>query len=289
MRGDDMGRLSSYDIGTIGELELYNLVKSFKFWFKGGKLLRNLYLVKSDNSTTEIDMIYISKKGIFVFESKNYNGCISGTETDDYWSVVYPNNVVHKFYNPIKQNNGHILSLRSIVGWDIPIYSIIVFSDNSRLNVQNSYNSSIFVVQRYEISRTLGYIWNRMGSVVSKKEINRIYNQLYYTTVVTEDRKREHIKNVQEIQRKYNQDINTDFSDLNPPQQGILSHVDIGKYESRKVCPKCGKGLVLRTAGKGKNQGQQFYGCMGYPHCKYTESTDPYGLNALMGSYKNKK
>ena len=34
-------------------------------------------------------------------------------------------------------------------------------------------------------------------------------------------------------------------------------------------CPRCGKELVLRVAKKGENAGRQFYGCSGFPHCRY--------------------
>ncbi|NOU37014.1 MAG: four helix bundle protein [Kiritimatiellaceae bacterium] len=34
------------------------------------------------------------------------------------------------------------------------------------------------------------------------------------------------------------------------------------------ACPQCGKPTVLRTAKSGKNAGQQFWGCTGYPDCK---------------------
>ena len=33
-------------------------------------------------------------------------------------------------------------------------------------------------------------------------------------------------------------------------------------------CPQCGKPMVLRTAKQGKNAGQSFWGCTGYPDCK---------------------
>ncbi len=36
------------------------------------------------------------------------------------------------------------------------------------------------------------------------------------------------------------------------------------------VCPRCGKPMVLRTAKQGKNAGQLFWGCTGYPDCKAT-------------------
>ena len=40
------------------------------------------------------------------------------------------------------------------------------------------------------------------------------------------------------------------------------------------ICPKCGSELVLRTANKGKNAGKCFWGCSGFPKCKYTQDID---------------
>lgn len=34
------------------------------------------------------------------------------------------------------------------------------------------------------------------------------------------------------------------------------------------VCKKCGTPMVLRTAKKGDNKGQEFYGCSNYPKCR---------------------
>lgn len=38
--------------------------------------------------------------------------------------------------------------------------------------------------------------------------------------------------------------------------------------DDSKVCPDCGKEMVLREAKRGPNKGQQFWGCYGYPECK---------------------
>ena len=35
-------------------------------------------------------------------------------------------------------------------------------------------------------------------------------------------------------------------------------------------CPKCGSKMVLRTARRGYNIGNQFYGCSNYPQCNAT-------------------
>jgi restriction system protein len=34
------------------------------------------------------------------------------------------------------------------------------------------------------------------------------------------------------------------------------------------LCPKCGEGMLLRTSRKGKNAGDEFWGCSRYPKCR---------------------
>lgn len=40
---------------------------------------------------------------------------------------------------------------------------------------------------------------------------------------------------------------------------------------SANLCPKCGGELVLKTAQKGSNPGQKFWGCSNFPRCRYTK------------------
>lgn len=40
--------------------------------------------------------------------------------------------------------------------------------------------------------------------------------------------------------------------------------------DSVPVCPKCGVPMVLRTAKRGENAGEKFYGCPNYPKCRET-------------------
>lgn len=39
-----------------------------------------------------------------------------------------------------------------------------------------------------------------------------------------------------------------------------------------QICPRCGKELVLRTAKRGERAGRQFYGCSGFPKCRYVKN-----------------
>ena len=47
-----------------------------------------------------------------------------------------------------------------------------------------------------------------------------------------------------------------------------------GTSAALRVCPKCGKPMVLRTARNGANAGTRFWGCAGYPACKGTRVAD---------------
>ena len=66
--------------------------------------------IQNKNGSTQIDHVIISVYGIFVIETKNYSGWIMGGEKSDQW---IKNMYGHKyyFYNPIKQNYGHISAL----------------------------------------------------------------------------------------------------------------------------------------------------------------------------------
>ncbi|MDD3123239.1 MAG: DNA topoisomerase, partial [Candidatus Izemoplasmatales bacterium] len=49
-------------------------------------------------------------------------------------------------------------------------------------------------------------------------------------------------------------------------------------YDTHVECPECHKGTLLeRTAKKGKNKGNKFYGCSSYPKCKFVSPLKPSG------------
>ena len=58
---------------------------------------------------------------------------------------------------------------------------------------------------------------------------------------------------------------------LNPNESSTPSQPVITEPQSDKpLCPKCGSEMVLRTAKRGSNQGDQFWGCPNYPQCHGT-------------------
>lgn len=56
----------------------------------------------------------------------------------------------------------------------------------------------------------------------------------------------------------------------NTTTQKELSRDSAESILVKTLCPSCGAEMVLRTAQKGSNAGQQFLGCSKYPRCKGT-------------------
>ena len=46
------------------------------------------------------------------------------------------------------------------------------------------------------------------------------------------------------------------------------------RFASTTMCPKCGGALALRTTKSGAGAGSQFYGCSGFPKCRYVKKLE---------------
>ena len=94
--------------------------------------LMNSITLPTGNGTTQIDHILISRFGVFVIESKHYNGWIFGNASNPKWTqvVFYKKN---RFQNPIHQNYKHVMTVRDILDF-LPaedVRSVVVFTGNA--------------------------------------------------------------------------------------------------------------------------------------------------------------
>ena len=83
------------DKGVYGEYLTYNILRKMD-----GEILTNLYIPKN-NTTTEIDLVFINKTGMYVIESKNYSGKIYGSKENKYWMQILDNKKRNRFYSQI--------------------------------------------------------------------------------------------------------------------------------------------------------------------------------------------
>ena len=296
--------------GRYGEYLTYKHLKHFET--NGAKFLFNIYIPKENGETTEIDVLMICSKGVFVFESKNYSGWIFGNETQKSWYQTLPKGIgrshKEKFYNPIMQNRSHIKHLTAILGEQVPMQSIIVFSNRCTLKSIQIKDSDINVIKRCDVAPVVSDICNQTyTNLLSESDITNLYNKLYPYTQVDDVTKAKHIVNIHNnlnphpIQQNTSIDISatqtepiqttvieqakvnniaqsqtatiqTQINVINPKEEAPkLLTPDNTKLQTLK-CPKCGDNLVLRTATKGANAGKHFYGCSNYPKCKYIQN-----------------
>ena len=259
------------DLGRYGEYLTYKQLKHYEA--DGAQFLFNLYIPKGNGETTEIDVLMIHKKGLFIFESKNFSGWIFGDEKKKYWYQTLPSGRggSHKesFYNPIMQNQSHIKHLKAFLGEPIPTWSFVVFSNRCTLKDVHINSPDIRVVYRHELVQMVdAFCYHTAKDSLTDVVIYRLYNQLSPYTQVDEATKQQHIY---DIHNKRN---------LQPTQRPVESihkpaatHIVAPTREAPQgaKCPKCNGELVMRTATKGANAGHRFLGCANYPKCKYVQ------------------
>lgn len=269
------------DVGKYGEYLIYKKLRNFETDL-GAKFLFNVYIPKENGDTTEIDVIMICSKGIFVFESKNYSGWIFGNESQRNWTQVLPKgrgrSNKEKFFNPIMQNRGHIKHLKSLVGEDIPMRSIIAFSERCTLKEITVTSTDVSVINRYSVAQVVTTLFNQYPNALDTEKVDSIYNILYPFSQVDELAKQQHIQNIK------NNITPQPVVTVAPATPEIISETvaeetepTITPSEETPIlkCPKCNGELVLRTAKRGENKGNSFYGCSNYPKCKYIQEYTP--------------
>jgi hypothetical protein len=197
----------------------------------------NDVLIRTARGSVQIDHIIISTYGIFVIETKNYDGWIHGNENSEYWTQsIYK--MKTKFRNPIKQNWAHIYALKEILSdFGQAIYHpIIVFAGDAELK---NISSTVPVIYHHQIPQT---IMDKKGIPnLSTDQIKNIKYKLNEMNIKDKKARKEHIHQVKNNIKK--------------------------RKESEKslICIRCGGNLVVREGQYGK-----FYGCSNYPKCRYT-------------------
>ena len=76
------------DIGRKGENKIARKLAWSNTFGKPGLTLNNVYVPRKDGRSSEIDLLYITRKGIIVVESKNYSGYIFGDENNKNWTAT---------------------------------------------------------------------------------------------------------------------------------------------------------------------------------------------------------
>lgn len=198
------------DPGAFGEYLIYEELNSG--YLNGyGKILQNIY-IPYNGRTSEIDVLLIHEKGIFVFESKNYSGWIFGSANQINWTQSLNRQTKTKFYNPIKQNATHIKAISKYLGINEKIMkSIIVFSNQCELKKVPSNTEYYTITRLYNLIDIMIKELDSRENILSMQDIDSIETKLEPLTNVSEEKKIKHIQDVQYYQNN-NQPNNKKYS-----------------------------------------------------------------------------
>lgn len=165
------------------------------------KVLLNAYIPTDDNNRTEIDIIFLHETGVYVLESKNYSGWIYGREQDKTWTQTFKNGKKFHFYNPIKQNKGHIKALKNYLEQiaEESFKSFIIFSERCTLKNITVDSPDIRVLNRQQLVEFMKKEIQSSPMIFTKKQIDDMYRQLKPCCRVADDIKQSHIQRVHRL------------------------------------------------------------------------------------------
>lgn len=181
------------DAGSSGEQIIYITLRD-KIHIPEKQILRNVYVPTIDGKTSEIDILVISRKGLLIFECKNYAGNIYGDMKRKRW-VQYLGKQKNYFYNPFLQNKNHVKHLKKYLEQfgDLPSISFVTTISRGKWKVRNLGPNDYF----------LGYnchlidIYNAMpNSDLMQRHYTAIMNKLVPLSRPNEEIRERHIRNI---------------------------------------------------------------------------------------------
>ena len=207
-----------------------------------GRLPHDLFVVFNDvilptgDGTTQVDHVVVADQGIFVIETKNYQGAIYGNDHASEW-YQYLGDQKYPLHNPVHQNYGHVKSLSSNLQLPESVFvPIVVFPNQTKLNIETQNT----VLHSYELA---DYIRNYTSAfLLTEEQMNRACEALRNAKSFDPTVRQDHIRQVQEKIREKDEKI------------------------AAGICPRCGGKLIQKNGQYGS-----FYGCSNYPRCQYTK------------------
>ncbi len=269
-------RGKSKRIGRQGEHRVAKFLNALK---RKDNILLNDIIISSDNGrTSQIDHILVSKRGIFVIETKSFQGRIVGSEHAQYWTQ-HLSSQSRNFYNPLRQNKSHIKTLHKLFpefNSDL-FFSIIVFTEAWRLDIKAD---EIVIPRRFlpdkVISRTFipseqrKKHWWKPGKEVVLDEMECVTNLDYLKQQIE---RKDKILSREEIEEIAERIKDAEMKSRKVQKEHVRYAKDTADKITREIkngiCPRCGSRLFVR---KGKNG--DFVACENYPDCKFTCSID---------------
>lgn len=114
----------------------------------------NNVILKTDSGWARVDHIVVSKYGLFMVETKNNEGRISGNRSGAQWIEVLYNNKL-RFQNPVRQTYMNTKSLADFLDIDHNlVHTVVVFGGKGRFKTLMPENILSNIYAQYTRSKT---------------------------------------------------------------------------------------------------------------------------------------
>lgn len=245
-------------------------------------VLHDLYIKTASGLSAQIDFLVVAPKCIYIIECKNLFGNIEINSNGDFIRTISYGKRSYKegIYSPITQNERHMNVLKEIRGENKNFLSRAfrnaIFDDFFK-GVVVLANPKTVVNDRYakkevknKVIRADQLIKFIKDAESQSKELSSSPKEMLscaqsYLDLNIEERP-EYIEKFEELVREIG------GSEAAPVKVTVEQESSTQEAKTLLVCPRCGSPLVLRTAKKGDNAGNQFYGCGSFPKCRYIQN-----------------
>ncbi|EEK48429.1 hypothetical protein bcere0002_46080 [Bacillus cereus ATCC 10876] len=156
-------------------------------------MLHNVTVYTEFGDTTQIDHIVIAETGVFVVETKNYEGWIYASEKAARWTQ----GIFRKkfsFQNPFRQNYKHIKAIEWAMEQQLSCISIAAFHSKCSLKRVNVHSKDKYVLYYNDLKKC---IESYIDVKLTKDEVEHIYQTILQANITDKDTENKHVKYLQ--------------------------------------------------------------------------------------------
>lgn len=226
---------SAWFKGMLGEA----ILKLSAYLLLDAKVYRRFHNVTlmTDDGSTQIDHVFVSRFGVFVVETKNLKGWIFGQADQPMWTQkLYRNS--YRFQNPLRQNYKHIRAIEAALSL-LPeqVFSVVVFVGGSSFktpmppNVTYGAGCARYILSYQQVLFTDAQV-NELCAAIEAGRLTPSFKT-----------SRAHVQNLKDRH---------------------------AARTAAPTCPRCGGAMQRRVTKSGSNADKEFLGCVSYPRCRGT-------------------
>lgn len=286
-------KLASY--GELGE-------KNISFELKNSGMdmyiLHDIYLEYGDLSA-QIDYLVITRKHIFVIECKNLIGNIEIDYQGNFIRTyeMFGKKVKEGIYSPITQNQRHLEVIKQVrkeaKGNFIMKAALEYFFSDSYKPLVVLANPKTYLNAKYAKKEIKDQVIRADQLITKLKSIcdqckdpdmpeKEMLEIAQFFLNANKPERSDYARKYEEMAAQaakmpapsVENTVESSVKEVAKTPNVVIEKkpVSTNPDSSQKLCPRCGKTMVLRTAAKGENVGRKFYGCSGFPKCRYVEN-----------------